>query len=137
MALQQMVNKVCPDVQFVLFKEYRDFYEFNGHCICLEHGKDERFHKKGLPLNLDDKTKTMLFEWLRYKGLSECKNIHFIKGDLHSNNLNSCEAFTYRNCLSLFGASDYSNMNFSRNSYGISYELFIGDNMISGTFENM
>lgn len=137
MALQQTIKRIYPDIEFVLFADYRDYYEFNGHTFIIEHGKDPKFHKKGLPLNLNDATKVFLFEWLRYKGLSERKNIHFIKGDLHSNNLNSCEAFTYRNVLSLFGASDYSNMNFSRNSYGISYELFIGDNMISGTFENL
>ena len=90
-----------------------------------------------MPLELNDKTKVFLFEWLRYEGLAGCENIHFIKGDLHSNALSSCEAFTYRNCLSLFGASDYSNMNFSRNSYGISYDMFIGNNLISGTFENL
>lgn len=136
-ALQQTIKRLYPDVQYTLFDKYRDYYTFKGHYFCIEHGKDETFHKKGLPLDLNDKTKVFLFEWLRYNGISGEKNIHFIKGDLHSNNLNSCEAFTYRNVLSMFGASDYSNMNFSRNSYGISYELFIGDNMISGTFENL
>ena len=51
--------------------------------------------------------------------------------------MNSCRKFTYRNVLSLFGASDYSNYNFSRNAYGVSYDLFVGENVISGTFENM
>jgi hypothetical protein len=51
--------------------------------------------------------------------------------------MNSCKKFTYRNVLSLFGASDYSNYNFSRNSYGLSYDLIINDNLISGTFENI
>ena len=78
----------------------------------------------------------MLYEWLDSKGISGTK-IHFIKGDLHSNNMNSCRKFTYRNVLSLFGASDYSNYNFSRNAYGVSYDLFVGDNVVSGTFENM
>ena len=78
----------------------------------------------------------MLYEWLDSKGITGNK-IHFIKGDLHSNNMNSCRKFTYRNVLSLFGASDYSNYNFSRNAYGVSYDLFIGENIISGTFENM
>ena len=59
------------------------------------------------------------------------------KGDLHSNALNSCLRFDYRNVLSLYGASDYSNYNFSRNSYGMSYDLFLGDNLIRGTFNNV
>lgn len=92
--------------------------------------------KRGMPLNLDDKTKVMLYEWLEEHDIHG-SNIHFIKGDLHSNSLNSCRKLDYRNVLSLFGASDYSNMNFSRNSYGMSYDLFVDDNLIRGTFENL
>ena len=92
--------------------------------------------KKGLPINLDDKTKVRIYEWLNYKGI-QSDRVHFIKGDLHSENINSCEGLDYRNVLSLFGASDYSNYNFSRNQYGVSYELFLGDTMVRGTFENM
>jgi hypothetical protein len=78
----------------------------------------------------------LLYEWLDSRGITG-DNIHIVKGDLHSNNMNSCKKFTYRNVLSLFGASDYSNYNFSRNSYGLSYDLIINDNLISGTFENI
>ena len=93
--------------------------------------------KRALPLNLDEKTKVMIHEWLTSRGLNELNNIHFVKGDLHSNNYSSCMAFDYRNVLSLFGASDYSNYNFSRNSYGVSYDLFIGNNRTIGVFENI
>jgi hypothetical protein len=78
--------------------------------------------KKGMPLNIDDKNKVMIYEWLNDQGLTG-DNIHIIKGDLHSNNFNSCKRFDYRNVLSLFGASDYSSFNFSRNSYGVSYDI--------------
>jgi hypothetical protein len=93
--------------------------------------------KRELPLNLDEKSKVMIHEWLTETGLITAKHIHFIKGDLHSNALNSCRLFDYRNVLSLFGASDYSNYNFSRNSYGVSYDLFTGNNRTIGTFENL
>jgi hypothetical protein len=36
----------------------------------------------------------------------------------------------------LFGDSDYSQMNYVSNSYGVSYDLFIGDIRTIGTFEN-
>lgn len=98
--------------------------------------KDDQYMKKGLPLNLDDKSKILIYEWMEENNIHG-KNVHFVKGDLHSNSLNSCRRFDYRNVLSLFGASDYSNYNFSRNSYGVSYDLFIGENIIRGTFENM
>lgn len=98
--------------------------------------KDFQFMKKPMPLNMNDKTQLMLYEWLDSKHIYG-NNIHFIKGDLHSNTLSSCRKLSYRNVLSLFGASDYSDMNYSRNSYGMSYDLIIGANMIRGTFENM
>lgn len=91
--------------------------------------------KRGMPLNVDERTKVMLYEWLEANNI-HTDNIHFVKGDLHSNALNSCRRFDYRNVLSLFGSSDYSNFNFSRNSYGISYDLYIGDTRTIGTFEN-
>ena len=91
--------------------------------------------KKPLPLNLNDSTSALLRDWLDREGLYN-DNIHIIKGDLHSNNLNSCRKFDYRNVLSLFGNSDYSMMNYPTNNYGISYDLFVGNTRTIGTFEN-
>lgn len=136
MALLYKLNLMYPDIETTLFDEFYGFYEFKGHTWILTHGKDEKFMKKGLPLNLDDKNKVMIYEWLDSQHIYG-DNIHVIKGDLHTENINSCKKLDYRNVLSLFGASDYSNYNFSRNQYGVSYELFIGDNLLRGTFENM
>jgi hypothetical protein len=90
---------------------------------------------KAMPLNLNDQSSVMIRDWLDAEGIHE-SGIHIIKGDLHSNNLNSCRKFDYRNVLSLFGNSDYSMMNYPTNSYGISYDLFIGNARTIGTFEN-
>lgn len=136
LALKATVEKLYPEVPFTLFKDFIGKYEFCNHTYLICHGKDEKFMKKGLPLNLDEKSKVMVYEWLEANNIHG-DNIHFIKGDLHSNALNSCKRFDYRNVLSLFGASDYSNYNFSRNSYGVSYDLFIGDIRTIGTFENV
>ena len=92
--------------------------------------------KKGMPLNVDERTKVMIYEWMENNDIEMGSKTHFVKGDLHSNSLNSCKKFDYRNVLSLFGASDYSNFNFSRNSYGVSYDLYIGNIRTIGTFEN-
>ena len=98
--------------------------------------KDDRFMRKGMPLNLDDKNKLKLYEYLDSRNING-NGIHVIKGDLHTENINSCLKLDYRNVLSLFGSSDYSAANFLRNQYGASYELFIGDNLVRGTFENI
>lgn len=123
-------------IETTLFTEYFGYYREFGKSWVILHGKDAKFQKKGYPLNLDDKSKVMLYEWLDSNGIYE-DDVHIIKGDLHSNNLNSCKRFSYRNVLSLYGASDYSNYNFSRNSYGISYEFINNGQILSGTFENI
>ena len=135
-ALLAYVNAKYPNVETTMWEEFYGKFEQNGHVFICMHGKDDLYMKKGLPLELNDKTKVMLHEWLNENRIYD-NNVHFIKGDLHSNALSSCKRLDYRNVLSLFGSSDYSNYNFSRNSYGISYDLFIGDHLVRGTFENM
>lgn len=136
LALQQALYHVYPDIPFTLFKDFIGMYEFKGHTYLICHGKDEAFMKKGLPLNINERTQVFIYEWMQSNGVTG-DNVHFVKGDLHSNALNSCRAFDYRNVLSLYGASDYSNFNFSRNSYGVSYDLFIDNIRTLGTFENL
>ena len=114
---------------FCVFKEGK-------HSYCLAHGKDDKYMKKGMPLNLDDKNKVMLYDWLEDNGITG-DNIHIIKGDLHSSNYSSCKKLDYRNVLSLFGSSDYSAFNYTRNSYGISYDLSINGNIVRGEFQNI
>ena len=135
LALQNTIKNIDPNIDFLVFKDFIGYYAINGHIICCLHGKDEKFMKRGWPLNLDERTKVIINEWLEANNIHN-DNIHFIKGDLHANGLNSCRRFDYRNVLSLFGASDYSNFNFSRNSYGFSYDLYNGNIRTIGTFEN-
>ena len=135
-ALLAIINAKYPSIYTEMFEKFYGVYEHKDHKFVICHGKDAQHMKKGLPLNLDEKSKIMIYEWLDSMGI-QGDNIHIVKGDLHSNNLNSCKKFDYRNVLSLFGASDYSNYNFSRNSYGVSYDMFISNNFIRGTFENV
>lgn len=135
-AFLALVNAKYPNITTTLWEEFFGVFQYGNDTFVCCHGKDDQYMKKGLPLNLDDKSKIMLYEWLHENGIHS-DNVHFVKGDLHSNSFNSCKRLDYRNVLSLFGASDYSNYNFSRNSYGVSYDLFIGDNIVRGTFENL
>lgn len=123
-------------IKTTLFNTFFGSFKEGEHTFVLTHGKDDKFMKKGMPLVLDDKNKVMLYEWLEDNSIYG-DNIHIIKGDLHSSNYSSCKKFDYRNVLSLFGASDYSAFNFGRNSYGVSYDLCLGDNIVRGEFQNM
>lgn len=134
-ALEYAAKRKFPDIEFTVFEKYYGHYIFNNEHYVLEHGKDGQFMKRPMPLNLNDQASVMIRDWLDAEGIHD-SNIHIIKGDLHSNNLNSCRKFDYRNVLSLFGNSDYSMLNYPSNSYGVSYDLFIGSVRTIGTFEN-
>lgn len=124
------------DIECTLFDQFFGYYEFNEQKWVLLHGKDAQYMKRPFPLNLNDDTKIKIYDWLDSQGIYG-NNIHIIKGDLHSENINSCNKLDYRNVLSLFGASDYSSSNYQRNQYGCSFELFTGNQMTRGTFENI
>jgi hypothetical protein len=133
-ALEYAVKSYLPNVEFTVFDRYYGIFNVLGHTYISMHGKDGQFMKKPMPLNLNDATSTLLRDWMDRECLVG-NNIHVVKGDLHSNNLNSCRKFDYRNVLSLFGDSDYSQMNYVSNTYGVSYDLFIGNIRTIGTFE--
>lgn len=134
-ALEYAINAHFPNIPFTVFDRYYGVFDVKGHKYISMHGKDGQFMKKPMPLNLNDSTSTLLRDWMDREQMVG-DNIHVVKGDLHSNNLNSCRKFDYRNVLSLFGDSDYSQMNYVSNSYGVSYDLFIGNVRTIGTFEN-
>ena len=135
-ALKYAVDAYLPNIKFTVFDKYFGTFDVKDHKYVSMHGKDGQFMKRPMPLNLNDQTSTLIRDWLDREGMSGT-NIHIVKGDLHSNNLNSCRKFDYRNVLSLFGDSDYSQMNYVSNNYGVSYDLFIGDIRTIGTFENL
>lgn len=135
-ALEYATNSYFPNIPFTVFDRYYGIFSVGTHRYLVLHGKDGQFMKKPMPLNLNDSTSTLLRDWMDREQMTG-ENIHVIKGDLHSNNLNSCRKFDYRNVLSLFGDSDYSQMNYTSNAYGVSYDLFIGDIRTIGTFENL
>ena len=136
LALLNKLNLILPNCETKLFTDFFGYYEFKAQKFILCHGKDSEFMKRGLPLNISDKEKIMIYNWLESQGITGT-NIHFIKGDLHSDNLNSCYKMDYRNCLSLFGASDYANFNFERNNYGVSYSVIEDGEMMNGSFINL
>lgn len=136
LALQGVVNQLFPNVNFTLFESFYGMFNIKNHTFLITHGKDASYMKQPMPLNLNDATKVKIYEYLDSIDVKG-NNIHVVKGDLHTENINSCDKLDYRNVLSLFGASDYCAMNYSKNQYGISYDMFIGNNFVRGTFENV
>ena len=110
----------------------------NNNLFLCCHGKDATFMKKPLPLHLTNDAKVWLDNYLiREEVFSKNYNsIHILKGDLHTASFDDTLQYDYRNCLSLFGDSDYSQMNFPSNGYGCSYSVIINNDIINGEFKN-
>jgi uncharacterized protein YdcH (DUF465 family) len=123
-------------IDCTLFDKFFGHYKIGIHDFIICHGKDDQFMKRGLPGSLDDKTKVFIYDWLEAEGIKG-KNIHFIKGDLHNDNINTSYKLDYRNVLSLFGASDYAMLNCTRSDYGVSYEVLENDNLLRGVLTNL
>lgn len=123
-------------VQCVLFDEFFGSYTIGDHTFVIMHGKDEKFMKKGFPLILDDNTKIRIYDWLESQNIRN-KYIHIIKGDLHNHAITECYKFDYRNCPSIFGASDYSMLNFQRSHHGVAYEILENNQLIRGVFSDI
>ena len=136
-ALFAKLQYAFDNITCQIFDDFFGTYSVKGHKFVITHGKDDEFMKRGLPVNLNDATLVKLYEWLDSVGI-EGKNIHFIKGDLHQESINSNYKLDYRNVLSLYGASDYGQLNFGKQPHGVSYELIDQEgNLLRGTFTNL
>ena len=134
-ALKYAVEAKFPEIEFTLFEKFFGHYTFNSHNWLVCHGKDSKFMKKPFPLHLDPNTSSIIKDYIISNNIPT-NNLHIVKGDLHSEAFDDCSVFDYRNVLSLFGSSDYSMYNYQKNNYGISYDLFIGNNLVRGTFQD-
>lgn len=135
-AIMHLISIQYPDVSTTLFDEFYGLFELNGEIFCCCHGKDDKYMRVGLPKVLTDNAQVRLYEFFEERDIHN-KKIHVIKGDLHSDSLTACKRFDYRNVLSLYGSSDYSVMNFSATGYGVSYDMFIDNQLVRGVFENI
>lgn len=131
------VRVICPDVESTCWNQMIGYFEQDGASFLCLHGKDGRYMKHPMPDVINDKGYHWFNDYVLYKKLNG-DIFHIIKGDLHTETQSSsCRRFTYRNALSLFGASEYANNNYTRNSYGVSYDIVRNGNLIRGTFQDM
>ncbi len=134
-ALGYAIGVKFPEVEYTLFDKFFGHFAFKNHNFLICHGKDKQFMKKPLPLHLNDKVSDWIKDFIIDEDIPT-RNLHVVKGDLHTEAYDDCRQFDYRNVLSLFGSSDYSLYNFRRNNYGVSYDLFINNNLVRGTFQD-
>ena len=139
-ALKYAVDSKFKNVTMNIPDKFFTKVNVGEHLFLLCHGKDAIFMKKPLPLHLTNDSKVWLDNYLIREGIVNNYtpgHIHIIKGDLHTAGFDDTLQYDYRNCLSLFGDSDYSQMNYSSNGYGVSYSVITNEgNIINGEFKN-
>jgi hypothetical protein len=131
------IQKMFPKIKSTIFDRFFGTYMVGSHRFVICHGKDALFMKRPMPLILTAETNNFIRDWLEDNKI-QGDDIHIIKGDLHSDSLTGCKKMGYRNVLSMFGSSDYCQMNYARNNYGVSYELIdSNDNLLRGSYINL
>ena len=139
-ALKYAVDSKFKNVTMNIPDKFFTKVNVGEHLFLLCHGKDAVFMKKPLPLHLTNDSKVWLDNYLIREGIVNNYtpgHIHILKGDLHTAGFDDTLQYDYRNCLSLFGDSDYSQMNYSSNGYGVSYSVITNEgNIINGEFKN-
>lgn len=109
-------------------------FAIGKHTYVVSHGKDPYYCTKGLSLNVTDKDRGTYLSYLLKNNISpRTRKIHFVKGDLHQDNFQQVgHNIDVRTVASLFGASDYSDYNFSDCNAGTSYDIVSGDLVMRG-----
>ena len=103
-------------------------YSVGNHTYILFHGKNFKTMKHGYPKYMDVKTEKLITNYIDYHKLSG--PISFLKGDLHMANTDYTKKFRYRNCLSLFGASEWIMDNYDIGTPGVSFDIIDKSNNI-------
>ena len=101
--------------------QFLNFEKVGKHDIIYTHGKDIKYRKHGLPLNLDNKTEIFIKQFILQHNL---KYSRVVKGDLHQSSFNRGKWFDYINISSLIANTSYTTTNFGNNSAGFYYEIF-------------
>lgn len=125
-----LVHKYGKDiVNTQVFNKFMGHYQYNDHTFILTHGKDKINLKHGLPLTLNEKTENFINDYI-YQNNIRTKYIHLIKGDLHQSATQYSRRFRYKNCMSIFGSSEWSMMNFGSGYCGTDIEILLSDGSI-------
>jgi hypothetical protein len=124
-ALEFYIDAKYGHVNFIYQDKIIDSYSWGNHTIALCHGKDEKYMRSPMPLNLDAKTDLWLFDF--YKRLKG-EFFSCIKGDLHQYSLNVGKSGRYVNVPSICGGSNYIESNYGSSQAGALLEIVEKEN---------
>lgn len=112
-ALQLVVNKMYDSntVEVDIIEKFMEHRFYGDHCFVLTHGKDSTHMNRGMPLQLTDRVKNFITEYIDHHKITS-PYIHVEKGDLHQLGYERTKKFDYRNFGSFAPPSSWVQMNF-------------------------
>lgn len=119
-ALEFYLDARYDNIIFSHQEKVIEMYEYGIHGIAITHGKDQKYMKAPMPLNLDNKTDLWLMDFYR-----QYDNSYFslVKGDLHSYSVNMGKSGRYVNVPSICGGSNWIEHNFGSSRAGALLEI--------------
>lgn len=126
-ALEFWLEAKYPFVKVSQQERFIDTIRFGNHVIGLVHGKDEKYMKAPMPLNLDFKTDLWLMEYYK-KYILEGSFVSTIKADIHKFNINQGKSGRYVNVPSISSGSAWIEHNFGDSEPGALLEIYTADN---------
>ena len=120
-AIEVYLNAKYPDISTIVSKDFIfDFKVGDKSFICL-HGKDMHNMQRNIPFVLSKDHVDWIDSYIDLKGLDrgipfnhERHHLYLLTGDLHQSKTEFHNRFTYKRVMSLFGATNYIDYNFSR-----------------------
>lgn len=125
-ALEFWLEAKYPFVKVSQQERFIDTIRFGNHVIGLVHGKDEKYMKAPMPLNLDFKTDLWLMEYYK-KYILEGSFVSTIKADIHKFNINQGKSGRYVNVPSISSGSAWIEHNFGDSESGALLEIYTAD----------
>lgn len=116
-------------VECTIFDKFLGTFELKGVNFLLSHGKDDKEMFKNWPLVLNDKTESIINEYLDSKGIG---NAVVIKGDLHQSAITYGKRIKYHSVGSLFGSSGWIMKNFGNTKAACDYSIMKDGEIIDG-----
>lgn len=123
-AVEYYIQGRFPQVKIQNIEKFIETLEYGNHIFGFTHGKDEKYMKSPLPLNLDSKTDLWLFDYYDNKGYSPKKHwISTVKGDIHKYNVNIGKSGRYVNIPSISSGSTWIEHNYGNSTPGAVLEI--------------
>lgn len=129
-AVEEYLNAKYPNIETRVEKKFIFHDGYGIHKFIYSHGKDAHVRRFGLPLKLDKSAEDIINDYIGFHKLDkdipyelQRQAIHFIKGDLHQTAEEFGKRFRYRNIMSMYGASNYIQLNYGNQYKGFELEI--------------